>query len=135
MTPFKILVVDDEIDVFVMTKIVLKRLEHNGRPVDIHYTDSGADAIEYLKYHNDVGLVLLDIVMETENAGYEVVDYLRNKKKNDKTSIYIRTGYSGSVPREYMHLVRGIDGYISKVEQTSSVLNNLVCDSIDQYYS
>lgn len=135
MTPFQILVVDDEVDVYVMTKIVLKRLEHNGHSVDIHYTESGSDAIEYLKYHNDVGLVLLDIVMETENAGYKVVDYLRNQKKNDKASIYIRTGYSGSVPSEYMHLVRGIDGYISKVEQTAEVLNGLVCESIDQYYS
>jgi len=135
MNPFKILVVDDEIDVFVMTKIVLKRLKHKGREIDIHYTDCGTDAIEFLKYHNDVGLVLLDIVMESENAGYEVVDYLRNEKKNDKTSIYIRTGYSGAVPTEYMHLVRGIDGYISKVEQTAEVLNGLVCESIDQYYS
>jgi len=42
--------------------------------------------------------LLIDVVMETDTAGLELCQYIREKMKNQLTRIYIRTGQPGIAP-------------------------------------
>ena len=66
---WKILVVDDEPAIHQVTKLALRNLSVLGRPSQLINALSAKDAREQLARHPDIAVILLDVVMETENAG------------------------------------------------------------------
>lgn len=65
---WKLLVVDDEADVHHVTRLVLGRYRFDGRPVCLLGAWSAAEARVVLASHPDVAVILLDVVMETDDA-------------------------------------------------------------------
>jgi CheY-like chemotaxis protein len=131
MKEINVMVVDDEIDVFLVTKLALRRFEYKNYCVKVNYAESAEDAIHILTSGYKVDLVFLDIVMESKNAGYRVIEYIKSMPDNNHISIYIRSGYPGNVPLEYLSLIEGIDGYLEKVEVSMEHLENAVKFAID----
>ncbi|MBL1260366.1 MAG: EAL domain-containing protein [Thiotrichaceae bacterium] len=89
---WKIMVIDDDEDVHLISKMVLNRVTYHNRAVDVISGYSGAQACQLMAQHPDVALVLLDVVMETANAGLEVVKYIREELGNQFVRIILRTG-------------------------------------------
>jgi CheY-like chemotaxis protein len=52
------------------------RLRVLGRPLEFVHAASAAEAIALLARRDDVALVLLDVVMESEDAGLQAVERL-----------------------------------------------------------
>lgn len=65
---WKILVVDDEPAIHQVTKLALRNLSVLGRPCQLINALSAKDAREQLAQHPDIAVILLDVVMETEDA-------------------------------------------------------------------
>lgn len=86
----KVLIVDDEVEVHSVTKAVLSQFVFEGKKLELLSAYNGAEAIEILKKHNDVQLVLLDVVMESDDAGLIVAKKIREelKQKNSYSSSY-----------------------------------------------
>ncbi|MCK8061504.1 MULTISPECIES: response regulator [unclassified Fusibacter] len=135
MNEVNVMVVDDEIDVFLVTRLALRRFHYNGYTVNISYAESAEEAIHLLSSGEKADLIFLDIVMETANAGYRVIEYIKSCELKDKILIYIRSGFPGNVPKEYMHLVEGVDGYMEKVEVSLEHIENAVKYAIDNRYA
>lgn len=134
-----VLLVDDEPDVLTISRLAMKSFEVYGLPLKIFTAGSKADAINLIKDDVDVGCSLavafLDVVMETDHAGLELCDYIRNDLGNKLTQIHIRTGQPGIAPERDVIDKYDINGYFSKVEATEDKLYSLVKSSIRQYLS
>lgn len=128
-----ILSVDDEPSIHQITKLVLSGFSFENKKIKLSTADSAAEAIEYLKNHNDVALVLLDIVMERDDAGFDVANYLRDDICNHTTRIIIRTGQPGSFPEDKIVQDFDIDGFSEKTELTTEKLHTIVYSALRSY--
>jgi CheY-like chemotaxis protein len=98
-TPWKVLVVDDEPDIRRLTALNLRGFEFAGRRLDLIEAGSAAEAREQLQQHPDIGLALIDVVMETDDAGLKLVEHIRGELGNIMMRLVIRTGQPGVAPR------------------------------------
>src|SRR6188472_1976595 len=69
-----------------------------------------------------MAVVLLDVVMESEGAGLELVEYIRNEIKNETVRIILRTGQPGQAPERRVIVDYDINDYKAKTELTADKL-------------
>lgn len=120
--PLTVLVVDDEPGLHDVTRLVLKRMTFEGRPVEIISTYSATEARQYLDKNRDVAVALVDVVMESDQAGLELVKDMRGKYGMELTRIILRTGNPGLAPEREVIQHFEIDDYRDKTELTSNRL-------------
>lgn len=132
-----VLLVDDEPDVLSVSKLAMKNFEVYGLPLKIYTAASKAEAIALMKDNAEIGCSLavafLDVVMETDSAGLELCDYIRNAMGNRLTQIFVRTGQPGLAPERAVIDKYDINGYFTKVEATEDKLYSLIKSSVRQY--
>ncbi|MBO7516168.1 MAG: hypothetical protein J6T61_00300 [Spirochaetia bacterium] len=97
---WKVLVVDDEPQVHTVTKLVLRDLTFKGRKIQFLDAFSAAEAKKVLAENPDVCLALVDVVMEEEDAGLHLVEYIRDIMNNKAIRIILRTGQPGYAPEK-----------------------------------
>jgi diguanylate cyclase (GGDEF)-like protein len=116
---WKILIVDDEPSVHRATELALKNFTFEGKPVSFISAYSGKEGIEFITtQHPDTAIILLDVVMESNDAGLKVVQYIREELHNHRVRIILRTGNPGDAPEESVILNYDINDYKLKVELT-----------------
>jgi response regulator RpfG family c-di-GMP phosphodiesterase len=116
LTPWKVLLVDDEPDIHDITKLTLSRFRLDGRALTFVHAYSGAEAKQVLARENDIALVFLDVVMEKEDSGLEVARWMRQDLGNQFTRIVLRTGQPGQAPEERVIVDYDINDYKEKTE-------------------
>jgi len=119
---WKILVVDDDEDVHAVTRLALQGFSFQGKKLILLEARSDKEAREVLVDHPDIALMLVDVVMESDRAGLDLVDYVRNELKNESVRIVLRTGQPGVAPEQEVIQRYEIDDYKSKTELTSEKL-------------
>ncbi len=127
---WKILVVDDEPAIHQVTKLALRNLSVLGRPSQLINALSAKDAREQLARHPDIAVILLDVVMETENAGLEFIQHIRERANNPLVRIILRTGQPGQAPERQLMVDYDINDYKEKTELTAAKLFTTVMSSI-----
>ena len=130
---WKVLVVDDEPEVHAVTRMALDDFRFQGRGLDFLLADSATEARELLLEHDDIVLVLLDVVMEREDAGLRLVRWIREELDNSRVRIVLRTGQPGSAPEREVILSYDINDYKEKTELTAQKLTTTVIASIRSY--
>ena len=133
MTPWKVLVVDDEEGIHGITRMIFRGYEFEQRPIELISALNGAQAREQLSQHPDIALVLLDVVMETDNAGLLLVDYIRNELGNQDIRVILRTGHPGYAPEAQVIVNYDINDYLSKAELSASRLLTSVVVALRSY--
>ncbi len=113
-TSWKIMIVDDDRDVYDVTKLALKNFTFLGRGLTFVSAYSGEEAKQLMVSHPDTVVILLDAIMETEWVGFEVVKYVRETLNNKLVRIILRTGQPGQVPEKEVILNYDIDRYLTK---------------------
>lgn len=131
--PWHVLVVDDEPDVHQVTRLALANIDFLGRPLNIISSYTGAEALDTLRSNNDIALVLLDVVMESENAGLEVARIIREELQNHRVRIILRTGQPGVAPERQVIESYDINDYKAKTELTRDKLFTAVLGSLRSY--
>lgn len=127
---WRLLVVDDEPDVHHVTTFALNRVTILGRPLEFLHAYSAAQAAEILQREQDIAVVLLDVVMEREHAGLELVKVIRQELKLTELRIILRTGQAGYAPEiEAIHDY-DINDYKTKSELTRTKLFASVTSAI-----
>ncbi|MEY8263166.1 MAG: response regulator [Bermanella sp.] len=129
----KILSVDDESSAHDVTKLVLSNFKFEGAHPDIIIAMSAKEACEYMRQHDDVALVLLDVVMESDHAGFEVVETIRQELHNHRARIVIRTGQPGDMGMETTMSNYEVDGYVEKSSLTHNCLHATVYSALRTY--
>ncbi|MCH8529834.1 MAG: DUF3369 domain-containing protein [Saccharospirillum sp.] len=131
--PWKILIVDDDEEVHSITRLALKSFQFDGRPLLFLHAHSGQEGLERLREHPDVALCLLDVVMETENAGLTLVESIRTELNNHFVRIVLRTGQPGQAPEETIIADYDINDYKEKTELTRGKLHTLLFSCLRSY--
>lgn len=130
---WKVIIADDEEEVHAMTKMVLKKFEFDGRKLQLISAYSGAETIELMKENPDVAILLLDVVMERDNSGLEVVKRIREELNNPFVRIILRTGQPGQAPEEDVIRHYDINDYKSKTELTVQKLYTSMIASLRSF--
>jgi response regulator RpfG family c-di-GMP phosphodiesterase len=130
---WNILVVDDEPEVHAVTKLALSDFVFNGRSLRFLSAYDGVQAKRLLRENNDIAVVLLDVVMESDEAGLVVADYIRNELQNHFTRIILRTGQPGQAPEKDVIINYDINDYKSKTELTAQRLFTVIIAALRSY--
>lgn len=116
--PWKILVVDDEDDVHNVTSYMLAGQEYRGRKFTFLHAYSAEEAKTILAEHPNVAVILLDVVMETDDSGLRLARYIREDLHNLAVRIILRTGQPGKAPATRVIVEYDINDYKEKTELT-----------------
>ncbi len=131
--PWTILIVDDDPEVHAITKLALRNFTFADRPAQFLDAHSAAEAERILSAENQIALVLLDVVMETDDAGLRLVEYIRKSLKNRRIRIVLRTGQPGQAPEKDVIVAYDINDYKAKTELTQERLYTTVVAALRAY--
>jgi len=130
---WRILVVDDDNSVHQVTKLVLADAEIENRQLDIISVYSMDEAKKKLLQEDDFCMAFVDVVMETDHAGLELVKWIREELKNQSIRLVLRTGQAGSAPEAKVIKEFDINDYKEKTDFTSNKMITTVYASIRAY--
>jgi signal transduction histidine kinase/CheY-like chemotaxis protein len=119
---WKIAVIDDEPAVHDGTRYALADYQLHGQGLEILSAYSAVEGRRLMRSHPDVAVVLLDVIMESDTAGLELVEFIRGDLKNDTVRIILRTGQPGQAPERRVIVDYDINDYKAKTELTADKL-------------
>jgi len=130
---WKVMVVDDDRSTHDVTSLVLDDFTYEGRKLQIVNGYSGEDVRRLMSEHPDTAVLLLDVVMESENAGLEAVRYIREHLKNRFVRIILRTGQPGLAPESEVISHYDINDYKDKSDLSALKLNTAMVVALRSY--
>ncbi len=133
LPPWKVLIVDDEVEVHTVTRMVLDDFVYCGRKIHFLSAYSGGEAQGVLSANPDVAVVLLDVVMETDDAGLRLVRFIREELGNTDVRIIMRTGQPGQAPERDIVARYDINDYKAKTELTEPKLWTTMLGALRAY--
>jgi response regulator RpfG family c-di-GMP phosphodiesterase len=128
-----VLIVDDDVAVHQVTQLVMSGFEFAGRRLEFLNAYSGIEARSLLASRSDIAIILLDVVMESERAGLELVRYIRGDLDNRHVRIVLRTGQPGQAPEEDVIKTYDINDYKEKTELTKRKLLTVFYSALRSY--
>ena len=131
--PWRVLVVDDDADVHAVTRLALRNVSFKGRELELFSAYSGAEGFRLLRDTADIALVLLDVVMETEDAGLILARRIREELDNQTVRVVLRTGQPGQAPEQRVIIDYDINDYKAKTELTTQRLFTAVISALRAY--
>lgn len=131
--PWRVLIVDDEPDIHQVTRLALGNIDFLGRPLELMSAYSGREALATLEQDDDIALMLLDVVMESEEAGLRVARAVREEQHNHRVRIILRTGQPGIAPEREVIESYDINDYKAKTELTRDKLYTAVLGTLRSY--
>lgn len=131
--PWKILIADDEEEVHQVTEVAMIDIVFKGRPLEFRHAYSAREACDILAAQPDIAIILLDVVMETDNAGLKLVRHIREQMGNRRLRIVLRTGQPGQAPERDVVVDYDINDYKSKTELTRQKLLTCVVSALRSY--
>jgi len=133
INPWKLLIVDDDPEIHEITKMVLTGFTFQKRGIVFHHAYSGVEAKKVIADQPDLALILLDVVMETDDSGLQLVHYIRDNIYNSYVRIILRTGQPGQAPEREVIENYDINDYKEKTELTAQKLVTTVISSLRSY--
>lgn len=130
---WKIMIIDDDASVHSVTKLALRNFMFEGRRLQFISGYSGGEARLLMREHPDTAILLLDVVMEEEDAGLKAVRYIREELNNPFVRIILRTGQAGQAPEEKVIVDYDINDYKEKTELTALRLFTTIVAALRAY--
>jgi len=122
---WRVLVVDDEPDVVQATLFALRDERIDGRPLSLLTAGTAAEAELLIQADAEIAVLLLDVVMESADAGLRLVERVRALPGRQALRIILRTGQAGYAPELEVIRRYDINDYKTKAELTQ--LRLLTC--------
>src|SRR3981189_2967162 len=130
---WKVAVIDDDPAVHDGRRVALFDYSLNGQGVELLWAYSAEEGCELLRRTPNVAVILLDVVMETDDAGLALVDYIRTQLKNETVRIILRTGQPGQAPERRVIVQYDINDYKAKTELTADKLFTSLTAALRSY--
>ncbi len=132
---WRVLIVDDDVDVHAVTRLALRNVSFKGRELELFSAYSGQEGYQILRDTPDIALVLLDVVMETDDAGLILARRIREELGNHIVRVVLRTGQPGQAPEQRVIIEYDINDYKAKTELTTQKLFTTVISALRAYES
>lgn len=131
---WNILVVDDDEEIHSVTRLALSDLVLNDKKLNFVHAYSGQEALSIIRdMGSSLAIILLDVVMETDDAGLQVAKTLREEYGLTEPRIILRTGQPGYAPEENVIKEYDINDYKTKTELTRGKLVTTIISSLRSY--
>ncbi len=130
---WKIIISDDEEQVHKITELALSHFEFEGKTIQFISAFNIDQTIAAITENPDTAIILQDVVMETDNAGLDIVHFIRQTLHNKHVRIILRTGQPGQAPERQVIVDYDINDYKEKTELTSQKLFTLIYSSLRSY--
>ncbi len=130
---WKVAVIDDDHAVHDGTRFALSDYNLNGQTLEILSAYSAAEGRVLMRQHPDIAAVLLDVIMETDAAGLDLVEFIRHEIKNETVRIILRTGQPGQAPERRVIVDYDINDYKAKTELTADKLFTSLTAALRSY--
>ncbi len=130
---WKVAIVDDDEAVHEGSRFALDNYSLHGRGLELLSARSADEARALFQAHPDIAVVLLDVVMESDTAGLDFVNYIRDDLNNDTVRIILRTGQPGQAPEQRIIVDYDINDYKAKTELTSDKLFTAITAALRSY--
>lgn len=131
---WQILVVDDEPEVHAVTRLALRRFRFEGRPLIVHTASSAEEGLAIAhRLGDELALAIIDVVMETEQAGLDLVRAIRHEVGNTTTRLVLRTGQPGCAPESDVVRDFDINDYKEKTELTAQKFHTMMYGGLRNY--
>ncbi|MBV8469419.1 MAG: EAL domain-containing protein [Burkholderiaceae bacterium] len=130
---WRVLIVDDDADVHKATELAMQGLLVEGLPLAFLHAESGVAARSILASESDLAVVLLDVVMESDDAGLQLIHHMRDVLGLQATRIVLRTGQPGYAPEIETVQAYDINDYKTKSELTRTRLYTVLTAAIRSY--
>jgi signal transduction histidine kinase len=130
---WKALIVDDEVEIHNITRLALEDFRFDNKRLHFLSAYSGAEARQIMTNNPDIAVVLLDVIMESDDAGLITAKYIRETLQNLAVRIILRTGQPGQVPERQAIVDYDIDDYKTKTEFTSQKLFTTIITALRSY--
>ena len=133
LPPWTVLIVDDDPEVHAITRVVLGDATFQDRGIAFLSAHSAGEASTLLRSTDDIAAVLLDVVMETDDAGLRLVHFIREELGNRHIRIILRTGQPGRAPERQVIVDYDINDYRAKSELTAQTLFTATVAALRSY--
>jgi response regulator RpfG family c-di-GMP phosphodiesterase len=133
--PWKILVVDDEKGLHAVTHLVLRKMQYAGQAIELISAYSAQEAEDIIKVTPNIAVAIIDVVMEHDQAGLDLVKMIRNQYGMKQVRIILRTGNPGMAPEREVIQHFEIDDYRDKTDLTADRLYAVVYTALRSYHS
>ncbi len=130
---WKLLVIDDDRSVHDVTRMALSGFEFDGRGIEFINAYSGIEGRKLLALHPDTAVALVDVVMEEEHAGLDLIRAIREEDGNRMIRLILRTGQPGQAPERAVIRQYDINDYKEKAELSAQKLYSTVLTSLRSY--
>lgn len=130
---WNILLVDDDPEVQQVTRLVLSRFLFKNKSIRIFQANSAEEAKRFFTKANNIAVAFVDVIMETDKAGLDLVDFVRNDLNNQDVRIIIRTGQPGVVQEQATINDYDIDDFKEKTELTNKKLISTLTLALKHY--
>jgi diguanylate cyclase (GGDEF)-like protein len=130
---WRIMIIDDDDDVHSATTFALGSLEIQHRPLSFLHAYSAKESLEILQQETDIAVILLDVIMEREDAGLRLISQIRTDLGLKDVRIILRTGQPGYAPEIDAIRDYDINDYKTKSELTRTKLFTTVTSAIRSY--
>ncbi|MDY6805696.1 MAG: ATP-binding protein [Cyanobacteriota bacterium] len=130
---WKVMLVDDDEQVHQVTKLALRDFSFEGKPLKFFSAFSAGEARQLIPQYPDLAFIFLDVVMESNNAGLELVKYIREELNNRLVRIVLRTGQPGEAPETSAIVDYDINDYKIKTELTQHRLVTTTIGALRSY--
>lgn len=131
--PWIMFVVDDDEEIHKVTRYALSGYFFYDKPITVISAYSGAEAREILSNTADIAVILLDVVMESRDAGLRLVQFIRKELRNKFCRIILRTGQPGEAPEYEVIREYDINDYKNKSELTNTKLLTTVTAALRSF--
>ncbi len=128
-----VLLVDDDEAVHELSRLVLEDYKFEGKSLKLLHAYSGAECRNMMRAEGDIAVALIDVIMETDTAGLDAVNYIRNVLGNDRVRILIRSGQPGLLSEIAVTTEYAIDSYLEKSYLTAQHLYDEISNALKAY--
>lgn len=130
-----VLVIDDNSSIHEITAHALDRICFAGRPLRLFHAYCSTQAKQALASFPHIALILLDIALENQDDGLDLIRWIRNTLGNTSVQIAVRTGKCDRFMEEDIVDTYDINDFLSKTDATSQKLQILVKKAIRSFKS
>lgn len=133
LAPWRVLVVDDDGEVHQATRYALEGVRLLGRSLTLTHAYSAAEAEQLLRQMPDIAVVLLDVVMESDDSGLCLIDLIRDQLDYRCLRIILRTGQPGTAPEATLVARYDIHDYMLKTDVSRERLITSLTTAVRTY--
>jgi diguanylate cyclase (GGDEF)-like protein len=120
--PWHVLLVDDDPLVHRVARLTLRDLRFRERPLIVHEAHNLQQAREHIARHTHIAVAVIDVMLDGQPAGLQLVNHIRNELGNRAMRIVVSTGQCNLAPEYATIQDHEINAYLDKGQTDSARL-------------